>query len=178
MLVRSVEDPGAPRAPKDALDALHETLEARGLQARVVELVPRGPKELRPLERLHGRVAARVRGGVPRGHPVVQLGGDAGEVVTALGADAVVLYHREDARAFPAADEPPPLTPGLFPPVPAPVVRRPLGALTLVDRHGSAATFDWGAPGADLDPDAAVNAAEAIDELVKVLAGGTVEEDG
>lgn len=175
-LVRWHEGGGAARA-KDPLDALRESLEARGYEARVVEVGRHVPDALRPAQRLHDRIAGEARSGWPRaGDRVERMGAAAGEAARALGVDAVVLYHRREdwglptlseSRAFPR--------PGLEPAVP---VRRPIGALTLVDAAGAARSFAWGAPGETLDPDPSspLNAAEAIDALLGVLSGAAGEE--
>lgn len=178
VLARWTDDPSG--RPKDPLDALKESLEARGFVVRMVDLGRRTPAELRELERLHGQLASRIYGAVPRDRLDRRrgeaLGRDAGAVVAALGVDAVALYHRFDGRPPPGALHDPFAPPGgIFPPAP-PVDRRPLGALSLVDRAGNAIWFDWGSPGLDVDPDAPVNPAEAIDALVAVLTGDVGED--
>jgi hypothetical protein len=95
--------------------------------------------------------------------------------VAELGVDAVATYHRLEGRAaFPAAREPP--LPGTFFPSSPPVAgRSPIGALALVDRAGHVATFPWGESTSLEDPGVPMNAAEAIDLLVRTLAGEPLE---
>lgn len=174
-LVRVRPDPAAAR-PKDPLDALGESLAARGYEARQVEIGRGAGPELRALERLHARTEGWVVSAPPRGRfgrRADALGADAGEAVRGLGVDAVALYHRFDERPFSAFPEPP-LGASAFPRRREPA--RPVAALTVVDRDGNAVGFEWGAAGAELDPSAPVNAAEAIDLLLRALAGDP--EDG
>ncbi len=179
-LARWSEDPAA-RRPRDALDGLKDSLDARGYATRVVEVGPRMPPgaELRDLARLYEQVRSRVASGTSRaavGWPVESAGPQAGAVVAALGVDAIALYHRFDERSFPVLAEPP-LLPGTLygaPRTVPPPPRRPLGALSLVDRRGSVVSFAWGAPdapGAQVDLGAPVNAAEAVDDVMRVLSG-------
>lgn len=178
-LVRVRDDPGAARA-KDPLDALEESLARRDVATRVVEVGPRSEAALRPLERLHARLAARIVQGPPRGgygRRAESLGAEAAAAVAALGVDAVALHHRADAFGIGALPPPPspvlgdPFPPsGSYPPAMG-SFRRPFGAVSLVDRHGNAIWFDWGAPDSELDPSAPVNAAEAVDALLRVLGG-------
>lgn len=161
--------------PRDPLDALKESLDGRGYATRLVELGRRPPEALRPVERLFQRMGSRVGGGPLPDRPgrVVRVGTEAEEAAAALQVDAVALYHRAaDTTRFPAEPEPHPFPGPGFPPPPM-VTRRPLGALSLVDAKGNAVIFDWGAPEEPLgyDPSAPVNAAEAIDALLRVLAG-------
>jgi hypothetical protein len=176
-LVRARADRGGAR-PKDVLDALAESLAARGYEVSRKELGPSPPAELRGLERLYARVDGLVASAAPRpryGRRVEPAGADAAEVMRALGVDAVAMYHRFDDRLL----LPPPDAPiggSLFPSRPeVPGTGRPVGALSLVDASGNATWFAWGAPGADLDPSQPVNAAEAIDMLLRAL-GGEPEE--
>jgi hypothetical protein len=180
-LVRWRDDPSVARA-KDPLDALEESLAARDVATRVVEIGPGGEDAGRALERLHSRLAARIPEGPPRGRGgrgVEPLGADAGDAVAALGVDAVALHHRADAFGLGALPRAP--APVLGEPFPPPgssathARRRPLGALSLVDRGGNAIWFEWGAPESELDPTAPVNAAEAVDAVLGVLAGGGEE---
>ncbi len=172
VLVRRVDDLRSPRG-RDPLDASKESLEARGYAVRVVELGARDGAELRDLARLEDRVAThfwtreRWRGRAE------SLGSDAGAAVAKLGVDAVLGYHR-------LADQLPPAMPPAAqawgmgpPPLPATQPHRPTGALSLVAADGSAAWFPWGGPGADLDPGALINPAEAIDAVMAALAGDT-----
>jgi hypothetical protein len=168
-LVRSAEDRG--RRPKDPLDALRESLEARGFTTRTVELGDHPPAELAAVERLFAQLELRAATGRQErlAHPVSSLGRDARAAVAGLGVDAVASYHRLD-RTRPQA-LPPATAPGTLFPAPAPAPDRPTGALVLVDREGRAATFAWGDSGAFDDPAVPLNAAEAIELLVRALAG-------
>jgi hypothetical protein len=66
---------------------------------------------------------------------------------------------------------PPPLAGAATVPVAPPPPSLPLGALVLVDRSGKAAAFAWGDTDALDDPGAPLNAAEAIEQLVRALTG-------
>lgn len=160
--------------PKDPLDALEESLLGRGYTARVVDVAGRTPAELRGIERLHGRLGMRIAAGGPRdrsGPEVEALGRGAGSEVAALGADAVALYHRFDRRLPNGFPEPAP-APGAFPPPPGLALeRRPVAALSLVDRAGNVVWFAWGGAGSELDEELPANPAEAIDALLAVLGG-------
>jgi hypothetical protein len=145
-----------------------------------VEIGPGSEGGLRPLERLHARLAERIVQGTPRGRHgrgAERLGEEAAATVAALGVDAVALHHRAESFRLGALSSPlPPVIGDPFPPSASypPATRsfrRPVGAVSLVDRHGNAVWFDWGAPESDLDPSAPVNAAEAVDALLGVLAG-------
>jgi hypothetical protein len=172
-LVRS-RDAEAGR-PRDPLDALKESLAARGLEVRTVELGPRVDGALRPVQRLQDRAAREAEASGSGRERVRRLGEDAAAAVRGLGVDAVVLYHRTDDWRLSAAPDPRAFaSPGL----PPAVARRPVAALTAVDANGAAVTYAWGAPGDGLgaDPTAPVNAAEAVDLVVRALAGGGGED--
>ncbi|HET7825865.1 MAG TPA: hypothetical protein VFK90_11055 [Anaeromyxobacter sp.] len=178
-LVRVRTDRDAPRA-KDALDALAESLAARGYEVTRVELGARPPAELRGVERLYARVDGSIASAQPRpryARPLESAGSGAGEVVRSLGVDAVAMYHRFDDRLL-APLQDPPLGGGFFGPprVESPAVRRPAGAISLVDGSGNATWFAWGSPGSELDPTEPVNAAEAIDMALRALRGETGDE--
>jgi hypothetical protein len=182
VLVRSVDDRAG--RPKDPLDGLDESLRARGYTTRVVELGPRRKPELAKLEELFG--ALELRAGTPRGErfgaaPAGEVGRSAGEVVTGLGVDALATYHRYDAwRTLPPSAAMPAFT-GTPSSAQAMPHRPPQGAFTIVDRDGHVAVFPWGEPGALVEPGAiesgAINAAEAIDQLVRTLTGDPVEPE-
>jgi hypothetical protein len=164
--------------PKDPLDALEDTLDARGFATRAVDVGYRTPPELRPLERLHSQLGSRIYGSAQGGRStrrVESLGRDAGNVVATLGVDAVALYHRFDRPppgTFPDARPPPGmLLPEAPPPGAGPVARRPIGAFSIVNRAGDALWIEWSALGDFDDPDTPANATEAIDALVSVLSG-------
>jgi hypothetical protein len=170
VLVRMAED-RAGRA-KDPLDGLAESLRARGFTVRVVDLVASRRAEQKALERLF--VDLETRAGATRGErfgtrPYSTMGREAADTVAALGVDAVVSYHSLGwRRSMPFNDEP--TLPGTF--VPGPPVtpeRGPVGALALVDRAGHLATFAWGETTMLDDPDVPLNAAEAIDLVVRTL---------
>ncbi len=175
VLVRRVADPRAQR-PRDPIDALKESLDTRGYEVRVVEVGPGKDAELRDLDRLEDRIAARLwnRGAPP--DRVERLGPEAGAVVTKLGADAVAGYHRLDPSLALLTPPPPPTwtTPSERQRYYA-TARVPAGALSLVAADGSVAWFPWGGAGADLDEHALVNAAEAIDALLAALAGAPAD---
>jgi hypothetical protein len=176
-LVRVRSDRDGAR-PKDVLDALAESLVARGYEVSRVEVGANPPAALRGVERLYARIDGYIASSQPRprfGRRVEPAGADAAEVMGALGVDAVAIYHRFDDRLLlPPPDAP--LAGGFFPARPdQPGMRRPAGALSLVDRAGNATWFAWGAPGGELDPTQPVNAAEAIDMLLRALGGETEE---
>jgi hypothetical protein len=164
-------DPGAARV-KDPLDALAESLAARGYETRIEEAGPGASEALRAVERLHARLEGWVAATPTRGRSgrrAEALGAEAAKVVRDLGTDAVAIYHRLDDRSFAPLPEPP-LGGSAFPRRYEPS-RRPLGALSIVDREGNAASVAWGGAGAELDPSAPVNAAEAIDLILRALTG-------
>lgn len=175
-LVRVKADPATAR-PRDPLDALAESLAAKGYETRLVEVGPRVPGSDRDLERLHahveGWIAAAPLG--PAGHRRAEPAGPgSAEVVRRLGVDAVAMYHRLEDRPFAAFTEP--LLGGGSFPARREAVARPSGALSLVNREGRATFFEWGGESAEIDPSAAVNAAEAIDMLLRALTGEPEEE--
>lgn len=177
VLVRRVDDPRAQRA-RDPLDALRETLAARGYEASIVEVGSREDAALREVDRLEERIAARMWNRERVLARPEALGADAGAVVAKLGADACVGYHRLLDRLPPLL---PPPAPGWGPPYPserAAVARRPVGALSLVAADGSAAWFPWGGQGSERDPRALINPAEAIDALLAALSGSAGDDDG
>jgi hypothetical protein len=160
-LVRSVDDRAG--RPKDPLDGLDETLRSRGYETRVIELGPKRNADLAAVERLFGLLELRAAAGRAERlgtAPFADVGRAAGETVDALGVDAVASYHRLDRHRLPPRPaEPVAPSPG------------PVGALALVDRSGHLATFPWGEASALEDPAVPLNAAEAIDFLVRALAG-------
>jgi len=171
-LVRARPDPATAR-PRDALDALAESLAARGYETRRIELGPKVGDDLRAVDRLFGSMEGRIGSASPRarfGRRVEPAGADAAAAVRGLGVDAIAMFHRFEGLPLAAFPEPQ-LGGGLFPRRAEPLSRRPGGALSLVDREGNATWFAWGAPGAELDPAEPVNAAEAIDMLLRALTG-------
>jgi hypothetical protein len=159
--------------PKDPLDGLDDTLRARGYRTRVVELGPKRSPELAGVERLFGLLELRAAAGRSERlgtAPYADAGRAAAEAVEALGVDAVATYHRLERRRLvqPPAD---PVLPGTVFPQPAAPSTGPVAALALVDRTGQVATFPWGEASALEDPSVPLNAAEAIDFLVRALAG-------
>ncbi len=174
VLVRRVDDPRATRG-RDALDALKESLGARGYEARIVEVGRSKDAALRDVERLEERIGARFWTRERAGRAEM-LGADAGAVVARLGADAVVGYHRAEDQPLPLPPPPDPTWgPSYASRLPT-AVRRPSGALSLVAASGAAAWYPWGGAGADLDSRALLNAAEAIDALLAALAGRTDDD--
>ena len=175
VLVRRAADRKAPR-PRDALDALKESLDARGYEARIVEVGPGEDGGLRELDRLEERLASRLFSGDALPGRVERLGPEAGAVVARLGADAIAGHHRLDPWLAPTPSAPVQTWGAAPAPLqPAAPVRRPAGALSLVAADGSAAWFPWGGARAVQDPRALVNAAEAIDALLAALAGSPDE---
>jgi hypothetical protein len=178
-LVRVKPGRDAPRG-KDALDALGESLSARGFEVTRVEIVGRPAPDQRGVDRLYARLDGSIASAHPRPRYARRLeavGADAGEIVRSLGVDAVAMYHRYDDRLLMPLQEPPPGA--LFPARPEimpPGTGRPAAALSLVDREGNATWFGWGVPNAELDPTQPVNAADAIDMLLRTLRGEA--EDG
>ncbi len=178
VLVRRVDDPRAQRG-RDPLDALKESLDARGYEARIVEVGPGKDASLRDVEALEDRIATRFWTRERTAQPEM-LGAEAGGAVGKLGADALVGYHRLQDRLPPL---PPPPTPAWGAPTPygaqpsAPA-RRTVGALSLVAASGAAAWFPWGGRQTDLDPTVLLNPAEAIDALLAALAGRADDDDG
>jgi hypothetical protein len=162
--------------PKDPLDGLDESLRARGYETRIVELGAGRKPELARLDGLFGKLETRAA--TPRGErfgpaPTGEAGAAAGDVVADLGVDAVVTYHRLEGRRFLAPPAPPPPTfAGTYASQPQALAPRTAqGAFALVDRTGHVAVFPWGESGATAEPEGAMNAAEAIDQLLRVLTG-------
>ena len=169
-LVRGA-DARAGRA-KDPLDALDESLRARGYTTRIVELGPGRPEQA-ALRRLCDELEARA--GTPRPEqfgtgPYGDAGGGGRAAVAGLGVDAVAVYHRLEARRSLPESAGPPLG-RLLPGPPVELEHGPLGALSVVDREGHVATFAWGETTALDDPSVPMNAAEAVDLVVRTLAG-------
>ncbi len=184
-LVRWVDDPGRAR-PKDPLDALQESLAARGFATRVVELGPRR-RDPGDVYRLFERVEGRVSSGAPSGRPgrrIERVGADAARAaLAAVSTDAMAAYHRLVGVPMLAPLPPPtdpldplaPLPGGLYPSRSLEPPYRPLGAISLVDRDGNLVWFDWGTP-PSIDLGAPANAAEAVDAALRALSGQPEEE--
>ncbi len=177
VLVRSPYDRAG--RPKDPLDGLDESLRARGYTTRIVELGTERKPELQPLAELFGRL--ELRAGTPRGERFGaatsgEIGASAGEVVAGLGVDAVASYHRlERSRFMPPPAATAPAFPGTYSGQTQPMPPRSAqGALAIVDRQGHFAVFPWGEP-AGLGDSEAINAAEAIDQLLRSLTGEAIE---
>jgi hypothetical protein len=171
LLVRSAE--GRTGRAKDPLDALDESLRARGYTTRRVELGSRRPEQA-ALRKLFDQLETRA--GSTRSErfgtrPYGDAGGGARAVVAELGVDAVAVYHRLEARRPMRDTTGPPLPGALFPGPAVEPEHGPLGALSVVDRQGHVATFAWGETTALDDPTVPVNAAEAVDLVVRTLAG-------
>lgn len=177
-LIRAAADRG--RGARDPLDGLGESLRARGLETRVVELPERrNPPELAAVQRLFDGLELRAT--TPAGErigvrQVGDAGREAGDVVARLGVDAVAAYHRLEGRASPRAPEP--MLPGLAFPAPPLPERGPVGALSIVDRGGHVAIFPWGATTRFDDPAVPLNPAEAVDLAVRALTGQPPAEEG
>jgi hypothetical protein len=173
VLVREVDRPEVGRRPKDPLDALGESLAARGKAAREVEVGPLLREDLRGVRRLYDRIEERIAGGPPpgwRGRPVERVGGDVGALLDRLGVDAAVLYYPPRPRAAP-----PPLS-TLEPMEPTQPAPAPVGALAVVDREGELVWFDWGGDERGRAPSAPASAAEAVEEVLRVITGGPPPE--
>jgi hypothetical protein len=179
-LVRWVEDPSAARA-KDALDALRESLDARGYETRVVEVGPRNG-DRRDLESLFMRIDGRIAAGAARGRSgrgVDRVGDETAAVFAALDVDALAMVHRFERHPLATPFDSPftPRPPGsVFDAPPPGESYRPVGALSLVSRAGHVVWLDWGTP-ASADPRAPANAAEAVDGILSVLAGRDADAD-
>jgi hypothetical protein len=176
VLVRTADDRAGRQ--KDPLDGLDESLRARGYVTRIVELGGGKKGEHAALERLF--VDLESRAGATRGErfgtkPYSSLGRGAGDTVAALGVDAVASYHRLDGRRSLVVEDAPVLPGTLLPGQPMTPVRGPMGAIALVDRAGHVATFAWGETSPLDDPEVPVNAAEAIDLVIRALTGEPAE---
>lgn len=168
----------APREkrPRDPLDALDGSLREKGLATRFVEVGPGLREELAGVERLVRDVSWRIRSAPPvagRERRPDALGRAPGELLASLGADAFAIYLRLDGRVADRYRSVPPAGPVLDPRDPRAFPARRTAALALVDRDGALLWFDWGGEEDVLeeDPSRVVNAAEAVDEAVRVLAG-------
>jgi hypothetical protein len=172
LLVREVGEAREGR-PRDPLDGLDETLRARGFTTRVVELGRGAAPGQAALARLFRDLELRAAASRAEriATPVRDAGRDVAATVGDLGVDAVATYHRLERPRSRSA--PPPAFPGALPSAPPPPA--PLGALVLVDRAGALATFAWGDGGALEEPGVPLNAAEAIEQLVRALTGEAEE---
>jgi hypothetical protein len=163
---------------KDPLDGLEESLRAHGYKTRVVELS--GKRSEQPaLTRLFEDL--ELRAGAAQGErfgtkPYSTLGRGAADTVAALGVDAVASYHRLEGRSSLPRSETTTLPGTVLPGPPVETPRGPRGAIALVDRAGHVATFAWGETTALEDPEVPVNAAEAIDLVVRALSGEPARE--
>ena len=161
------------KRPKDPLDAVSESLAAKGVAVRVIELGGRDdPKDV---ARLFDAAESRASSVDPNA-AVGGLGDVTARTVRGLGVDAVVSYHRLAPYARALDDHPLPGggsagAYGLPPPS-----YRPLGALVVVGSDGQAAVFDWGARDAQLGP-GAETPAEAVDAAVRALLGERGDPD-
>jgi hypothetical protein len=179
VLLRGTDDRAG--RPKDPLDGLDESLRARGYATRVVDLGGKSRPENARLEELFMRL--ELRAGTPRGEhfgaaPAGQAGAAAGDVVAELGVDAVASYHHLVGRYLPPPAGAAPAFPGTFStPTQAPVPRAAQGAFAIVDRAGHVAVFPWGESGGQGDGEGAINAAEAIDRLLRSLTGEPAEAE-
>ena len=179
VLVRTPEDRAG--RPKDPLDGLDESLRARGYATRIVELGPGRKPELARLEELFGTLETRAS--TPRGErfgpaPGGEAGASAGEVVAALGVDAVATYHRLEGRRFLPSPAPPTTFAGSLAASPqSQPPRTAQGAFAIVDRSGHVGVFPWGESGGGADPAGAINAAEAIDQVLRALTGEPAEAE-
>jgi hypothetical protein len=177
VLVRTVEDRAGRQ--KDPLDGLDESLRARGYRTRLVELGRAGGPDHPALARLFSDLEGRA--GAARAErfgttPYARLGRGAAETVAALGVDAVASYHRLALLRAPAPGDGARLPGTLLPGPAVSPAQRPTGALAVVDRAGHVATFAWGETSALDDPDVPVNAAEAIDLVLRALSGEPAPE--
>jgi hypothetical protein len=169
------------RRRRDPLDALEESLRAKGIASRVVEVGPGLREDLRDVERLVRTIEFRAGSAPPPAYgrrAAESLGGDVRPLLERLGADAFAVYVRLDDRFGPRAGPSPPPGGVLGPPGPytpgGPGARsRPLAAIALVDRAGTLLTLDWGESEPGLEPESSrlVNAAEAVEVAVRILAG-------
>jgi hypothetical protein len=175
VLVRRVDDARAPRG-RDPLDALKETLDARGYETRIVEIGSGEDAGLRDVDRLEDRIAARMWNRARTAGRPESIGADAGAVVAKLGVDALVGYHRLQDQ-LPPLPPPAPLGAAPYPARQAAPPRRPAGALSLLAASGSVAWFPWGGR-EQLEPGALINPAEAIDAVVAALSASAGDDDG
>jgi hypothetical protein len=183
VLVRVADD--RDRRPRDALDALDESLRAKGLATRTVEVGPGLRADLKDVERLARDVESTIRSSPRYGpsygsehRPTELLARAPRPLLEKLAADAFAVYLRLGHHLGPYASSPPPV--GSMPDsrTPATYSTGPTAALALVDRDGTLLWFDWGGDEELEEPDSrVVNAAEAVDEAVRVLAGEPSPEE-
>lgn len=175
------DEPATRASPrrKDPLDALGESLGERGIATRVIQAGP-GREHARRLETLWSGIEERIRATPPGVNRRLAVGApdeDAARVVREIGADALALYLRLDRGPSLATGATPPSAypPSVYP-VPGDVgdpaaTYRPVAALALVARDGRLAWVDWGPRDDRVDPPGPVNAAEALDEVIRLLTG-------
>ena len=180
-LVRRPEH--AERRAKDPLDAVAESLAAKGITVRLIELGGHDePKDVaRLFDEAESRASSGGGGGSTARGAALTLGEDAGRTVRRLGVDAVVTYHHLEFRVGRTLGDPSLSPPGAgmgggtySPRSTAP--SRPLGALEVVGTDGQGILFDWG----DRDEVRAGGAetpAEAVDAVVRALLGEPAEPD-
>jgi hypothetical protein len=183
VLVRVADD--RDRRPRDPLDALDESLRAKGLATRTVEVGPRLRDDLKDVERLARDVEWKIRSSPRYGpsygsdrRPTELLDRAPRALLERLAADAFAVYLRLGHRFDPYASAPPPggPMPGSRPP--GTYASGPTAALALVDREGTLLWFDWGGDEELEEPRSrVVNAVEAVDEAVRVLAGEPAPEE-
>ncbi|HYG69298.1 MAG TPA: hypothetical protein VD838_16620 [Anaeromyxobacteraceae bacterium] len=178
VLVREVE--AREKRPRDVLDALDESLRARGLRTRTVEVGPALRDDLKDVARVVRDVEWTIRQAPrydPERRPAQTLGRDPGALLERLDADAFAVYLRLRDR-FDRSPRPMPPDVRLPGADPEAYPSWPIAVLALVDRDGTLLWFDWGGPD-ELDvPDSrVVNAAEAVDEAVRVLVGEPPAEE-
>lgn len=158
--------PGETRR-RDPLDVLQAALVARGLTTVSVELPERPPEELGAVDQL----ARRVEWGVQDAHPgsgapaVSSVGAEAAPVLLQLRADALAVYVRAPGWAAP-----PPAPSFYGQPLSMAPSPSPASAIALVARDGTVVTFTWGGGMDPLGDAGPVNAAEAVDAALALLA--------
>lgn len=172
--------------PRDALDGLAQALAERGIATRLVEAGPGVREEWKDVARLAREAEDRIAAAPPSPvevRPTARLGDRPGALLQRIGADAFALLVRGADRTRargPGPGGPWTRDPWGTPPPPGPRLppAGPPTALALVDRGGTLVWFDWGpsADGRD-EPSRPVNAADAVTEAVRVLAGEPAAED-
>jgi hypothetical protein len=159
--------PGEGRT-RDPLDALQVALEQRGVATVTVELPDHPAADLAAVDALARRAEELALGASPGVGADATVGNLAAPVLARLGVDALAVYVRGGPWGAPP---PSPFWERslLVPPLP------PASAIALVARDGTVLAFAWGGGSDPYGEAGPVNAAEAVDAVLALLAPRVAE---